>query len=81
MGTLAGEATLPFSICFPSQLKSLLDKQILSFNSIALRKAKIAYNFGLSECNRVKRVGPILEVLCCSGKQTGTGSHENCFPW
>ena len=24
------------------------------FNPIALRKAKIAYNFGLSECNRVK---------------------------
>ena len=25
-----------------------------SFNPVALRKAKIAYNFGLSECNRVK---------------------------
>ena len=25
------------------------------FNPIALRRAKIAYNFGLSECNRVKR--------------------------
>ena len=25
-----------------------------SFNSVALRKAKIVYNFGLSECNRVK---------------------------
>ena len=24
------------------------------FNPIALRKAKIACNFGLSECNRVK---------------------------
>ena len=24
-------------------------------NSIALRKAEIAYNFGLSECNRVKK--------------------------
>ena len=24
------------------------------FNPVALRKAKIAYNFGLSECNRVK---------------------------
>ena len=23
------------------------------FNPIALRKAKIVYNFGLSECNRV----------------------------
>ena len=25
----------------------------LSFNPFALRKAKIEYNFGLSECNRV----------------------------
>ena len=25
-----------------------------SFNPIALRKAKIVYSFGLSECNRVK---------------------------
>ena len=25
-----------------------------SFNPIALRKAKIVYNFGFSECNRVK---------------------------
>ena len=24
------------------------------FNPIALRKAKIVYNFGISECNRVK---------------------------
>ena len=27
----------------------------LLFNPVALRKAKIANNFGLSECNRVKR--------------------------
>ena len=27
----------------------------LLFNPIALRKAKIAYNFGLSVCNRVKK--------------------------
>ena len=33
------------------------------FNSIALRKAKIVYNFGLSECNRVKIQG---KQLCCS---------------
>ena len=26
-----------------------------SFNPIALRKAKIVYNFGLSECNRDKQ--------------------------
>ena len=28
-------------------------------NPIALRKAKIAYNFGLSECNRVKHQLPV----------------------
>ena len=27
---------------------------LLKLNPIALRKAKILYNFGLSECNRVK---------------------------
>ena len=27
---------------------------MLTLNPIALRKAKIVYNFGLSECNRVK---------------------------
>ena len=34
-------------------------EHILNFNPIALRKAKIVYNFGLSECNRVaqKRAG------------------------
>ena len=32
----------------------LLQKPFASFNPIALRKTKIAYNFGLSECNRVK---------------------------
>ena len=32
----------------------LLEELILSFNPIALRKTKIACNFGLSECNRVK---------------------------
>ena len=30
-------------------------KAAIGLNPIALRKAKIAYNFGLSECNRVNR--------------------------
>ena len=30
------------------------EKQKIILNPIALREAKIAYNFGLSECNRVK---------------------------
>ena len=34
-------------------------KQDLFFNPVALRKAKIAYNFGLSECKRVKELTPL----------------------
>ena len=30
----------------------------ININPIALRKTNIAYNFGLSECNRVKVNGP-----------------------
>ena len=33
-------------------LKKIMDL----FNPIAFRKAKIVYNFGLSECNRVKPI-------------------------
>ena len=32
--------------------KKLSEEAYLSFNSIALRKAKTAYSFGLSGCNR-----------------------------
>ena len=38
-----------------------------SLNPIALRKAKIVYNFGLSECNRVKRKNFLL------------GQQNSCF--
>ena len=31
----------------------------LSVNPIAFRKAKIVYNFGLSECNRVNTIFPL----------------------
>ena len=39
-----------FVVCF-LVLKGL--RPLWQFNPIALRKAKIVYNFGLSECNRV----------------------------
>ena len=39
---------------FASLLFKLAKWRSLSFNPFALRKAKIVYNFGLSECNRVK---------------------------
>ena len=38
----------------------------VAINPFALRKAKIAYNFGLSECNRVKLVGSLVQKnYCC----------------
>ena len=37
-------------------------------NPIALRKAKIAYNFGLSECNRVKHQIPYNADTTSNGK-------------
>ena len=35
----------------------------LRFNLIAPRKAKIVYNFGLSECKRYKTISSILVIL------------------
>ena len=40
------------TFCLPVQWKPF--RKGLTFNPIAPRKAKIVYNFGLSECNRVK---------------------------
>ena len=39
--------------CFPGQWNPSQKKEF-TLNPIALRKAKIVYNFGLSECSRVK---------------------------
>ena len=36
-------------------------------NPIALRNAKIVYNFGLSECNSVKTGDPLIEVTTQPG--------------
>ena len=41
------------------------------FNPIALRKAKIVYNFGFSGCSRVK--------LTDSGVKTAMGSRQRCL--
>ena len=38
-------------------------------NPIALRKDKIAYNFGLSECNRVKGIHRLVLVISCENVQ------------
>ena len=55
------------------QKRSISYNQLIShkrdLNPVALRKAKIACNFGLSECNRVKQLAfdlfssPILSCL------------------
>ena len=39
-------------------------------NPIALGKAKIAYNFGLSECSRVKGIGTSMFFLLFYKKRT-----------
>ena len=62
----------------------------VALNPIALRKAKIAYSFGLSECNRVKK------RFCCYTCKSHfffktsfgiglvakmqAGSYRSCFP-
>ena len=51
------------NICFKCNSINVVQQRnsdlalLSNFNPIALRKAKIAYNFGLSECNRVKVYG------------------------
>ena len=42
---------------FACQVASCSDSADAQFNPIALRKAKIVYNFGLSECSRGKLIG------------------------
>ena len=49
------------------RIQILLD---CSFNPIALTKAKIVYNFGLSECNRVKRYGYSAIFFCPCTKRS-----------
>ena len=74
MGIVLVEAIVIFTFCLLSDLRSALKgknlhlyQQTLTFNSIALRKAKIVYNFGLSECNRVK-ITPYFGSASLSGE-------------
>ena len=52
-----------FKAMHPPNILTISNKEkfanFLLFNPIALRKSKIVYNLGLSECNRVK--GKILK--------------------
>ena len=50
-------------------VKNPKERYVLCFlNPIALRNAKIVYNFGLSECNSVK---PVVAVFVCLQKLAG----------
>ena len=53
--------------CIYMLILTSLARPIRTFNPIELRKAKIVYNFGLSECSRVKidrQPGtPVVELL------------------
>ena len=44
--------------------------QILYSNAIAPRKAKIVYNFGLCECNRVKSGPHIGRAFCARNRKS-----------
>ena len=46
-----------------NRLENLL--WVLQINPIALRKDKIVYNFGLSECKRVKNKNLIFQLSSC----------------
>ena len=57
MDTLSGGIDLSFSFSHPFLMGFNSRMNVLScpsFNSIALRKATIVYNFGFSEFNKVK---------------------------
>ena len=41
------------------------DQTSQMLNPIALRKTKIAYNFGLSECSRVKPGPEVIQLFLC----------------
>ena len=47
-------------------------------NRIALRKAKIAYNFGLSECNIVKWAVPLEKAMRRKNSLLGLSEPEKC---
>ena len=70
MGSFSGEATFLFSFLPPflMGLNSYRKKfpplgADIFFNPIALRKAKIVYNFGLFECSRVNSRPPFGRVV------------------
>ena len=55
MADAVENATVVF-ICMSQKYKDSPNCRAGNINPIALRKAKIVYYFGLSECNRVKKL-------------------------
>ena len=51
-----GKSQLRTNYVKPNKTSYLIRLLTPSFNPTALRKAKIVYNFGLSECNRVHKL-------------------------
>ena len=54
------------------------------FNPIALRKAKIVYNFGLSECHRIKDAASALFLVlesCVSYWMSPAKTFRVCSKW
>ena len=56
-----------------SKLQKLLEQV---FNPVALRKANIVYNFGLSECNRVKQNIELLYLRAVGNLTCNASSQE-----
>ena len=48
-------------------------------NPIALRKAKIVYNFGLSQCNRVKEANSLAARICAFTTLYKDGTEGTCY--
>ena len=55
--------TMSFSVRSAYNYDVRSDK-IKYFNPIALRKTKVVYNFGLSECNRIKLPETKISQIC-----------------
>ena len=70
-GTDRSEKTVQIQLRLLLKKHSDLYLHCSLFNPTALRKAKIAYNFGLSECNRVKEQYVKVYTVC----------HAICILW
>ena len=62
------ESTIKSYQCSNTWILSILtSNKCINFNPVALRKAKIVYNFGLSECSRVDTSSTDAVILALTG--------------